>query len=69
VFGVTYSVSGNADEPHISVNPLAMLTPGILRRIFEGRIPTEKPAVAPVPALPEKGRQESPKSQPATPKK
>ncbi|MBN9590814.1 MAG: AsmA-like C-terminal region-containing protein, partial [Alphaproteobacteria bacterium] len=71
VFGVTYSVSGNADEPHISVNPLAMLTPGILRRIFEGRIPTEKPAVMPVPAPapPEKGRQESPKSQPATPKK
>jgi len=27
-----------------SVNPLSMLTPGILRRIFEGRIPTATPA-------------------------
>jgi hypothetical protein len=49
ILGTTYSVSGNADEPEISVNPLSMLTPGILRRIFEGRIPTAKP-VTPTPA-------------------
>ncbi len=36
IIGMSYSVSGNADEPRISVNPLSVLTPGILRRIFEG---------------------------------
>lgn len=45
VFGMTYSVKGNADQPDISVNPLSVLAPGILRRIFEGNIP--KPAQAP----------------------
>jgi hypothetical protein len=70
VFGVTYSVSGNADEPHISVNPLAMLTPGILRRIFEGRIPIEKPQAPPVQTPPpDKSKQESPKPQPEAPQK
>ena len=36
---VTYSVTGNADEPNISANPLSALAPGILRRIFQGSIP------------------------------
>jgi hypothetical protein len=40
IFGVTYSLSGDAEHPAISTNPLSMLTPGILRRIFEGHIPT-----------------------------
>ena len=40
VFGVTYSATGNAEQPKIDVNPLSVLTPGILRRIFEGHIPT-----------------------------
>ncbi len=39
IIGMTYSVSGNADEPSVSVNPLSALAPGILRRIFEGRMP------------------------------
>jgi hypothetical protein len=39
ILGVTYSMTGNAEHPDISVNPLSMLTPGILRRLFEGRIP------------------------------
>ena len=39
IFGVTYSATGNADQPNISVNPLSALTPGILRRIFEGHMP------------------------------
>jgi Protein of unknown function/AsmA-like C-terminal region len=46
IFGMSYSVSGNADEPSVSVNPLSVLAPGILRRIFEGRLPTA-PRVAP----------------------
>jgi hypothetical protein len=45
IIGMTYTLSGNADEPHISVNPLSLVTPGILRRIFEGRMPN--PANAP----------------------
>ena len=40
IIGVTYSATGNADQPNISVNPASMLTPGILRRIWEGHIPT-----------------------------
>jgi hypothetical protein len=39
IFGVTYSMKGNADQPKVTVNPLAMLTPGIFRRLFQGRIP------------------------------
>ena len=41
--GVTYSASGPADAPAVSVNPLSVLTPGILRRIFQGRTPTAPP--------------------------
>ncbi len=40
IFGITYSATGNSDQPTISTNVLSMLTPGILRRIFEGHIPT-----------------------------
>jgi len=40
ILGITYSASGSSEKPDISVNPLAMLTPGIFRRIFEGHIPT-----------------------------
>ncbi len=47
IIGTTYAVKGDADEPEISVNPLSMLTPGILRRIFEGKIPTSKAVPAP----------------------
>ena len=40
IIGVaTYSATGNADEPNISVNPLSALAPGILRRIFQGPMP------------------------------
>lgn len=44
IIGMTYSVSGNADEPSVSVNPLSALAPGIFRRIFEGRIPNASQA-------------------------
>lgn len=35
VFGFTYSVTGQMDEPRLMVNPLAALAPGFLRRLFE----------------------------------
>ncbi len=34
VFAATYSITGSSDEPKVSVNPLSVLTPGILRRIL-----------------------------------
>lgn len=40
ILGVTYEASGNLEEPKISVNPLSVLTPGIFRRIFEGKAPS-----------------------------
>lgn len=46
IIGVTYTASGSLDEPKIAVNPLAMLTPGIFRRIFEGAAPSSPRANA-----------------------
>ncbi len=34
VFAATYSVKGKTDDPKVSVNPLSVLAPGILRRIL-----------------------------------
>jgi hypothetical protein len=48
IFGMTYSATGNADQPNISVNPLAALAPGIFRRIFEGSMPVPPAPAAPV---------------------
>ncbi len=38
VFGVTFSIRGPFTGANIRVNPLSALAPGILRRIFEGRL-------------------------------
>lgn len=35
VFAFTFAVTGGADSPKVSVNPLSVLTPGVMRRIFE----------------------------------
>lgn len=35
LFGITYGISGPSNDPQVTVNPLAVLMPGILRRIFE----------------------------------
>lgn len=53
VFGMTYSIRGNADQPEVSVNPLSVLAPGILRRIFEGNMPkaAQAPSNAPAPPV------------------
>ncbi len=40
ILGVTYSMTGPTDNIAMSVNPLSMLAPGILRRIFEGVRPS-----------------------------
>jgi len=55
VFGVTYAMKGNLNEPSLTTNPLSLLTPGILRRIFEFATPK-------VPAQPEPQVSASPPS-------
>ncbi len=65
IFGVTYSISGNADRPDVSVNPLSILAPGILRRIFEGNIP--KAAQAPSNQPPSNVQAQQPAAVPAAP--
>ena len=40
VLGMTYSASGSFDSPEVSMNPLSVLAPGILRRVFEGKTPS-----------------------------
>ncbi len=77
IIGVTYSATGNADQPSISTNPLSALTPGILRRIFQGHMPTaanapsnapgaEAPAT-PAPATQTQATQPPPGAQAAAP--
>ena len=36
IFAATYTVDGPLDDPSVSVNPLSVLTPGILRRLVTG---------------------------------
>lgn len=51
IFGVTYGVSGPVNELRIAVNPVSMLAPGFLRKIFQmGPTPqAAAPLVAPPP--------------------
>ncbi len=50
VFAFNFSVSGSAEDPNVSVNPLSVLTPGIFRRIFDiGDASQEIDPNAPVP--------------------
>ncbi|MGP3723692.1 AsmA-like C-terminal region-containing protein [Cereibacter sphaeroides] len=39
LFGFNYSVTGSADRPAVSVNPLSILTPGMFREIFRRPVP------------------------------
>ena len=43
VFGFNFKLTGTADAPVVSVNPLSILTPGMFREIFRGRRPTLDP--------------------------
>ena len=53
IIGLTYQARGDLDEPDVVVNPLSMLTPGILRRIFEfGGPPAQIGAADIAPAQP-----------------
>lgn len=48
VVGLGYSAKGSFDRPQVAVNPLSLVTPGILRRIFE-TAPSETPPPAKAP--------------------
>jgi uncharacterized protein YhdP len=53
VFGMTYSLNGAVAAPRVGVNPISMVTPGILRRIFEPVAPrTPAPRAPARPATP-----------------
>lgn len=47
--GVTYRLDGPLDAPKTSVNPVSVLAPGFLRRIFEGKTPTDAGGEPPAP--------------------
>ncbi|HWE46444.1 MAG TPA: DUF3971 domain-containing protein [Caulobacteraceae bacterium] len=47
VVGIAYRAKGPFDKPQISVNPLSLMTPGILRRLFESNTPSQAPAPPP----------------------
>ncbi|MEQ9144587.1 MAG: AsmA-like C-terminal domain-containing protein [Parvibaculaceae bacterium] len=68
IFAVTYAVRGTRDKPVITVNPLAALAPGFLRRIFEfGEVlPPEElaPQDLPTASVPESAQESDGRSPP-----
>ncbi|MEK7266642.1 MAG: DUF3971 domain-containing protein [Pseudomonadota bacterium] len=42
VLALSYDVAGPASEPRVTVNPLSAFTPGVFRRMFEGRAAAEE---------------------------
>ena len=53
VLGIGYRVSGEAGKANVLVNPLSVLTPGFLRRIFEIGIGLDDGDTQPLPELEE----------------
>lgn len=53
VVALAYDVSGRSDAPMVTVNPLSALTPGFLRRMFEGPETTPAPPAGEAPAAPQ----------------
>jgi hypothetical protein len=51
VFALGYTVKGSIDKPQVMVNPLSLMTPGILRRMFDAQ-----PAQGGAPSPPLAGR-------------
>ncbi len=48
VLALSYDVAGPASEPRVTVNPLSAFTPGLFRRMFEGRPAEEADIAAPL---------------------
>lgn len=51
IFAATFQVKGSVDDPDVSVNPLSVLTPGIVRRLLTGFGGAEGPGDANVEEL------------------
>ncbi|MCG7622574.1 YhdP family protein [Epibacterium sp. Ofav1-8] len=47
LFGFSFTLKGEADDPRVSVNPLSGIAPGFLREVFRGAQPTA-PGEAPL---------------------
>lgn len=56
ILGMTYSATGSMDAPDVSMNPLSVLAPGILRRVFEGSMPSAPAQANTNPTPPEKSQ-------------
>jgi hypothetical protein len=53
LFAFTYTIRGSFADPSVSVNPLSVLAPGFLRRLFFEETPSANSAAGgPVPAPP-----------------
>ena len=50
IFGFTYAVKGQTEDPSVIVNPLSAIAPGFLRRLFE--FSSSLPPEAPIPEAP-----------------
>lgn len=60
IFGVTYGISGPVDELRVAVNPVSMLAPGFLRKIFQmGQTPQAVAPMAAPQAKPEPSQKKS----------
>ena len=58
IFAVTYGIKGDVDNLKVSVNPISVLAPGFLRRVFQGEKPdvaSPMPLPMPEPVLPARG--------------
>ena len=65
LFAATYSMKGPIENPDVSVNPLATLTPGFLRglfNIFDAKEKPKEPPKPPAPAAPQQKPQTTPVS-------
>jgi hypothetical protein len=68
IFGFTYRIRGSADNPDVLVNPLSVVAPGFLRRLFEfgSQVPDKKEKAetgqseAPAPDTAEKPAEKAP---------
>ena len=63
IFGFTYAVKGNTENPSVIVNPLSAIAPGFLRRLFE--FGSSLPPEAPVPVAPPAARAQPADAAPA----
>ena len=63
IFAVTYRVEGDLDDPQVTINPLMVLAPGILRKMFEGpkgELPSEEAEPEPPESSPNRPRSPRP---------